>query len=325
MQERNWLRAALVSLTATVGLMAAAHGARPDESPQFLPAVQSAAAAQAMMLGATRAGDRIVAVGEHGVVLLSDDSGRHFRQATRVPVRVLLTGVSFADARHGWAVGHAGVILHTEDGGETWALQRSDTGTDQPLFSVLFRDRDHGLAVGLWSLLLETDDGGKSWRQHDLPAPPGSTKADRNLFRLFAAPDGAVFIAAEQGLVLRSTDHGKSWRYLQTGYKGSLWAGVAQQDGTLVVAGMRGTVYSSRDGGESWHQVPSGTHSAVMDLVAVPGGLAGVGAEGASVRGSAAASLVAAPRPDRLDLTAVAAAPDGKLIDFSSRGPLAPR
>ncbi len=190
---------------------------------------------------------------------------------------------------------------------------------------MLFRDSEHGYAVGLWSLLLATDDGGKTWRRQELPPAPGSSKADRNLFRLFAAPDGAIFIAAEQGLVLRSTDHGKSWRYLQTGYKGSLWAGVAQPDGTLVVAGMRGTVYSSRDNGESWTQVTSGTHSALTDLVVMPGGVAGVGTEGALIRGSAATGFEAKPRKDRLDLTAIVAAADGKLVDFSSHGPLAPR
>lgn len=324
MQGKHWIPGALLALAAAMGSTAHADGA-PATPPQLMPAVRSPAAAHAMMLGATRAGNRIVAVGEHGVVLLSDDNGQHFRQAARVPVRALLTGVSFADARHGWAVGHAGVILHTADGGETWQLQRSDPGADQPLFSVLFRDADHGFAVGLWSLLLETADGGKTWRKHDLPPAPGSQHADRNLFRLFAAPDGAIFIAAEQGLVLRSTDQGKSWRYLETGYKGSLWAGAAQPDGTLVVAGMRGTVYSSRDRGESWVPVRSGTHSALTDLVAVPGGLAAVGTEGASIRGSAAGGLVPAPRKDRVDLTTVVAAPDGRLVDFSAHGPLAPR
>jgi len=317
----------LAAMTVTLGgqVLAAAPQSPPPVPPQLMPAVLTPAAATATIFGATRAGSRIVAVGEHGVVLLSDDNGRHFRQAKSVPVRAMLTSVSFVDAQRGWAVGHAGVILHTGDGGETWTLQRSDTSADQPLFSVLFSDSNHGFAVGLWSLLLQTEDGGNTWRQRELPLPPGGTKADRNLFRLFAAPDGKLFVAAEQGLVLRSTDQGKSWHYLETGYKGSLWAGVAVPDGAVYVAGMRGTVYRSSDGGDTWRQVPSGTHSGLTDLVATPGGVVGVGMEGASIRSHDAGDMAVSVRPDHADLTAVVEAADGKLIDFSSRGPLPPR
>ncbi|MFU0418243.1 WD40/YVTN/BNR-like repeat-containing protein, partial [Acinetobacter baumannii] len=91
-----------------------------------------------MLLDATRAGKRVVAVGEHGIVLLSDDEGKTYRQARTVPVSATLSAVSFADEKHGWAVGQWGVILATSDGGETWVKQRMDTAVDQPLFSVVF-------------------------------------------------------------------------------------------------------------------------------------------------------------------------------------------
>ena len=74
------------------------------------------------MLAITRAGARLVAVGERGSILLSDDSGVSWRQA-KVPVSVTLTAVQFPNAKAGWAVGHLGVVLHSADGGETWAKQ----------------------------------------------------------------------------------------------------------------------------------------------------------------------------------------------------------
>ncbi|MFX5476842.1 YCF48-related protein, partial [Acinetobacter baumannii] len=80
---------------------------------------------------------------------------------------------SFAGTEQGWAAGHGGVILHTADGGKTWALQRSDTSVDQPLFSIWFANANEGWAAGLWSLLLQTRDGGKSWQQVKLPTAPG--------------------------------------------------------------------------------------------------------------------------------------------------------
>src|SRR5438445_3138452 len=76
---------------------------------------------RAVYLAATRAGERIVAVGERGLIAVSDDGGGHWRQVS-VPVSATLTGVQFVSAKVGWAVGHYGVVLGTRDGGETWAL-----------------------------------------------------------------------------------------------------------------------------------------------------------------------------------------------------------
>ncbi|RFQ06817.1 glycosyl hydrolase, partial [Pseudomonas sp. ATCC 13867] len=66
-------------------------------------------------------------------VLLSDDQGKNFRQARSVPLSTPLTGVSFVDADHGWAVGHWGAILVTSDGGESWQIQRMASDVDRPL------------------------------------------------------------------------------------------------------------------------------------------------------------------------------------------------
>src|SRR5439155_8879030 len=162
----------------------------------------------AQMLGITRAGHRMMAVVEGGTIVLSDEEGISFRRARAVPVQVALTAVSFADDRRGWAVGHAGTVLHTEDGGETWALQRANTATDQPLYGVHFTDARHGLAVGLWSLMLRTENAGQNWHVVTLQPPEGSKKADRNLFHVFADSSGTLYVTAEGGTVLRSADGG---------------------------------------------------------------------------------------------------------------------
>jgi photosystem II stability/assembly factor-like uncharacterized protein len=74
------------------------------------------------MLAVTHVGaSRTVAVGEHGIVLISDDGGRWHQGQS--PVSVTLTSVQFVDAKRGWAAGHSGVILHSEDGGEHWVRQ----------------------------------------------------------------------------------------------------------------------------------------------------------------------------------------------------------
>lgn len=315
-------------LIVTSAWCAVAEGANPAAGThaaqlEEMPAVRVPWASSEMMLAATNAGGRLVAVGDHGVVLLSDDGGTNYRQARSVPTRATLTAVSFADARNGWAVGQWGVILRTRDGGETWELQRSDTSVDQPLFTVHFSDGEHGVAAGLWSLLLVTADGGRHWQVQKLPAPPEGGTADRNLFSIFASPGGTLFIAAEKGTVLRSTDQGATWQYINTGYKGSLWTGCALRDGTLLVAGLRGTVYRSTDDGQSWQSVASGTKSSITGVVEYRGKVMAVGLDGVELTSSdEGRSFSVTVRESRTDLTALGAIPGGDLRVFSVAGVL---
>ncbi|NQD58274.1 hypothetical protein HP546_23345 [Pseudomonas sp. CM25] len=222
-----------------------------------------------------RAGSRIVAVGEHGVIIISDDQGASWRQAP-VPVSTELTALSFVDERHGWAVGHSGVVLATEDGGETWSKQldgvqaarlmveaakRSGNeralrsaerlvadGADKPFLDVLFQDVQRGMIIGAYGLAFATEDGGKTWFSiADRFDNPGSL----HLYALAGRGDEIV-IAAEQGLVLRSTDAGKSFSTLSVPYEGSFFAVALPPSGDIVVAGLRGNAFHSRDGAAHW-------------------------------------------------------------------------
>jgi photosystem II stability/assembly factor-like uncharacterized protein len=69
--------------------------------------------------------------------------------------------LTFVDALHGWVVGGAGQILHTSDGGATWAWQES--GVSVKLNDVRFLTLEHGWAVGDGGTVLTTRDGGATW------------------------------------------------------------------------------------------------------------------------------------------------------------------
>ena len=312
------------ALAAALWLAAArAHGADAMEThtPLLVPAAQVPYAAQATMLASTRAGSRIVAVGDHGVVLLSDDGGKTHRQAKSVPADVSLTSVAFVDASRGWAVGHWGVILHTADGGDTWTLQRSDVQTDRPLFAVHFLDAAHGVAVGLWSLVLMADDGGEHWRPVDMAPPAGARKADLNLQGLFADARGRLFAVAEKGMILRSDDRGLHWHYLPSGYKGSFWSGIATRDGTLIVAGLRGSLYRSADDGRTWQRLDTRSKSSITALALAGKRIIGVGLEGLVLRSDdEGMTFTSDVRPDRLALTAVAVDAEGHAVMYSRQG-----
>lgn len=296
-------------------------GAAPA-SLKIQPAEATTAATKAMILSSARAGKRIVAVGNHGIVLLSDTDGADFRQAKAVPVRSTLSAVFFVDETTGWAVGQWGVVLRTDDAGESWALQRHDTSVDQPLFSVWFRDRERGFAVGLWSLLIATADGGKSWTPVKLPPPPGGKKADRNLLKIFANRMGTLFVAAEQGMVLKSYD-GENWSYINTGSKGSFWTGIVLNNGTLLVGGLRGTIYRSTDDGRSWREAKSGFRSSITDFAEAGGKVYAAGLDGVFLESDDhGATFKGSQREDRLPFTAISVNSVGKLVKFSKQGVL---
>lgn len=308
----GWLLAAAVSVAA-----------QAPRAPALVPAQRVAHAPQATMLAATRAGQRIVAVGDHGVVLLSDDDGKRFRQAQAVPVDAALTAVSFADAQHGWATGHWGVILHTRDGGEHWTVQRSDVTTDRPLFALKFLDARHGVAVGLWSLVLRTDDGGAHWHPVQMPVPERAKKADLNLLGLFSDARGRLFATAERGMLARSDDQGLTWTYLSTGYTGSFWTGLALADGGLLAAGLRGSLYRSGDDGRSWSRIDTQSKSSITALAQSGAQVVGVGLDGLLLRSAdAGASFRSEVRADRRSLTALVLGADGQPVPFSRQGVL---
>jgi photosystem II stability/assembly factor-like uncharacterized protein len=323
---KTLLLAAVTGILCSGAGAAAAAGAAPvngamPAGPIVAPAARVPQAARAALLASARAGARVVAVGERGVVMLSDDQGRTFRQARDVPVDVALTSVSFVDERQGWAVGHWGVVLATRDGGETWALQRKDVQEDRPLFGVHFFDARNGVAVGLWSLVLVTGDAGANWRSVALPPPEGSKRADLNLLGLFADDSGRVHASAERGMVLRSDDRGASWTYAATGYKGSFWTGLALPGGVLLAGGLRGSLYRSADDGRTWARVETGSKSSITAMAVREGRVVAVGLDGLVLRSTdAGATFSREVRPDRAALTGVTMTSGRRTVFLSRQG-----
>ena len=71
------------------------------QDPLNTPAMKTLKAPYSMLLDVVEAGNRLVAVGDRGHVIYSDDDGRSWTQAN-VPVTTALTSVFFSDNQHGW-------------------------------------------------------------------------------------------------------------------------------------------------------------------------------------------------------------------------------
>jgi photosystem II stability/assembly factor-like uncharacterized protein len=213
-------------------------------------------AAESVLLDVTRIGARLVAVGERGHVVWSDD-GEQWQQAENVPTRATLTTV-FAHGERLWAAGHDAVIITSGDRGRTWSREYFDPERGQAVMDLYFVDEQNGVAIGSYGLYLVTGDGGRTWED--------SAVDEENEYHLNAMvrfPDGVRLIAGEAGYSYRSLDDGASWEPLELPYDGSMWGAIVTSRGCVVFYGLRGHVLQSCDAGENWVELESGTQSSL--------------------------------------------------------------
>jgi photosystem II stability/assembly factor-like uncharacterized protein len=260
------LRAALLLLPLLYPLPPVAKAAAAASNfvdPLDRPAQASQWAEHSLLSGLAQAGRRVVAVGQRGHVLYSEDGGAHWRQAA-APLSTDLVTVRFTGAHEGWAVGHDSVVLHTIDGGASWERQydgrRDPAAGDKPLLDVWFDQQGRGYAVGAFGLLLYSADSGHTWQHWESHAdnPQGL-----HLNAVRAVGD-EVYIAGEQGLLLKRSADGNRFEALSAPYKGSYF-GLAGKDKQLVVFGLRGTALYSSDGGAHWQPSVTGTQTGLID------------------------------------------------------------
>lgn len=272
-------------------------------------------APSSLLLDIARAGDRLVAVGERGHILLSDDSGVTWRQVT-VPTRATLTAVSFVNPHTGWAVGHDAVVLGTADGGESWVLQYDDPDYETPLMDVLFADTQSGFAVGAYGLFLETADGGDTWEQRWV------TEDDFHFNAILNPAPGQWFMAGEAGGLYRSDDDGQDWQVLESPYLGSFFGAMALGRDDLLVFGLQGNLFRSSDGGDSWRRIETGTTAALVSGTALSNGrIVIVGLSGAMlVSDDDGGSFRLSRRADRTALAGVSEALDDILVLVGESG-----
>ncbi len=271
------------------------------QGPTEVSAIMSDKAAKSPLTAVTKAGERLIAVGQRGHILLSDDAGLSWTQA-KVPVSTDLVAVSFASASHGWAVGHGGVVLKTEDGGLNWVLQldgeqtssliqdyyqaRIDDeelpdaqmlvereqvligfGGTQPLMDVYFADENNGYVVGIFNRLLRTTDGGATWE-------PWSHRVDNpyelHFYSINKGGDG-LYLTGEQGVVWRLDEQEQYFQSVATPYGGTLFGAAVGAD-QVVVFGMRGNALLSTDQGQSWEPLAIDSVAGITDGVIVGNG-----------------------------------------------------
>lgn len=268
------LMAALLPAWMPMNLVAAEPATgRGWVDPVDAPAQIMPLADQALLLGIARAGNHYVTVGAHGDILLSSN-GKQWRQV-EVPTRITFTAVS-AVGDNVWAVGHAGVIAHSSDGGEHWQIQRKDPWHAQakdnkatfnprqgaPLLDVLFVDAQHGYAVGAYSLALRTDDGGAHWQE----MPVSTTENVKHVIKAATSAAKDNFQTDKSSGVLNQSE-------MELGPEPNphLNAIARTGSGGLFIVGERGAAFRSRDNGASWQRLQLPYDGSMFGVVGYPG------------------------------------------------------
>jgi photosystem II stability/assembly factor-like uncharacterized protein len=185
---------------------------------------------------------RLVAAGQQGSTVVSDDAGANF-----TPVGGRLVG-SFSRIRPGKVAGSAfapgpdGTLGKTVDGGKTWT--RGNVATSQDVLDVSFPTVNDGYALDVAGGLFRTSSGGQTWKTLDT----GSTARPN---AVYAPSSGTVMVIGPNG-VRRSTDGGGSFAAVKGAAVARTGLVEADRAGSAVVAYGQQDLIRSADDGRTW-------------------------------------------------------------------------
>tara|TARA_R110001592_G_scaffold363248_4_gene682211 strand:+ start:64313 stop:65221 length:909 start_codon:yes stop_codon:yes gene_type:complete len=206
------------------------------------------------------------------------------------------------DGQQGVAVGGAGLVLETADGGLSWtempafantalldvscgsgpnlivsqggaifranegSYQAIDSGTDARLLAVDSNSSGLAYAVGAFGTILRSEDGGLTWEL--VPVDWEAILNDfvePHLYDVQVDEAGVVTLVGEFELVVRSPDGGVTW---ETAHKGeaSLFGLSLTADGSGFAVGQEGKIIRTSDGGSTWSEVESPTGGILLTV-----------------------------------------------------------
>ncbi len=344
---RGWPSLALTVLVVLAAVYSFSH--RP---PPPFPATEVHADGL-QVNGLARQGDRYIAVGEQGHILIAEQPQGPWREASLATQRdSTLTDVAFVADTVAIAVGHDGWILRSEDRGQSWTEAAFSTDHSDPFLGVAGPYDGKLYAYGAFGKFMVSTDLGKTWQAQALVeegaeaaaptavevdttaedydpfasytagASAGGTLADRHLNDMARAADGSLWLVGERGLLAQSVNGGESWKVLDPIYAGSLFGIIELPGGDLLAFGMRGHAFVSRDNGRQWVASEVPLPLSLFDgAVDAEGNAVLVGASDAVLKSTdKGASFQLVSQKDRRGLAAVLPLDDGGWLTGGEAG-----
>ncbi|GAA6183338.1 MULTISPECIES: YCF48-related protein [Alteromonadaceae] len=243
-------------------------------------------AKESLLLDVTKTAQRIVAVGERGHVLISEDGEKWQQQA--IPTLSTLTAVTAIENKL-WAVGHDAVILHQSEKGQPWEIQMFAPELEKPLLDVTFLDVKEGLAIGAYGTFMRTVDGGVTWKKEvhqgflhpdDIDYLEEIRLEDEEFYQSelvsilphlnkILVVDDVIYIAGESGLLAKSEDKGHTWQRMDVNYYGSFFDIQQLNNGDIVAVGLRGNIFRMTANDGNWMTIHSGITSSLNVIMPI--------------------------------------------------------
>ncbi|MDX9758308.1 MAG: YCF48-related protein [Bacteroidota bacterium] len=153
----------------------------------------------------------------------------------------ILYCIDMYDADNITAVGSNGTILHSSDGGTSWATPPS--GMNDNLRRIRWHSPSLGIILGLDGTILKSVDGGTSWQ-------PLSLGSSTPMFDIHFFDEQTWLLVGVGGKSMVTTDGGQTWTSRTNGINNFNEISFLGDFGVIV--GNKGTIRVTTDGGKNW-------------------------------------------------------------------------
>jgi photosystem II stability/assembly factor-like uncharacterized protein len=159
---------------------------------------------------------------------------------------------------HGWSVNSSGVVVATEDGGQSWRV--ISKGVNGDVGAIDFHESGFGVAACGGQIVMITRDKGAHWEVRRIQTFGNQFGFAESTDTAFVLDEDTAFVGGQGGLLYRTDDAGESWQNIGYAGSGSYPVSVAARDiefttpfdGWVVSAD---GVYRTVDGGFNWSKV----------------------------------------------------------------------
>jgi len=204
-----------------------------------------------LLWGINRVTDDILwAVGDFGTIVRSIDGGNTWEDKTIDSLAsqgYAFRGCYFENKDTGWVVGDYRII-YTEDGGNSWALQRTATVR---LYGIDFIDQNEGWVVGNNGTIFHTTNRGTNWNTQT----SGTTVSLRDV-EFLSSTRG--WVVGASGQVRYTLNGGTNWTQKNLGSSATLDGICFTDTSNAWIVGYgpypayAGEIWHTDDGGSNW-------------------------------------------------------------------------
>jgi photosystem II stability/assembly factor-like uncharacterized protein len=202
-------------------------------------------------------GGNVVAVGVFGDIRLSTGGGAFASMITGT--QNTLNGIACRAGQFSCAVGEAGRVTITSDGGASWTVPPQVTSSS--LYGVCVADAATLFACGEGGTIIKSVNNGASWQALSSGQSVALNCID------FVSPL-AGWAVGLSGRIIRTTNGGTTWTAQASGTLQPLYGVDMQNDQTGTIVGGNGVILSTTNGGQTWTPQISGTADALLSVVA---------------------------------------------------------